>query len=189
LTVAAFLEAVAAAEPAPGGGAAAATTAALGASLVAMAARFSRSQRDDADSIAARADSLRERALALADEDAVAYTGVLEAYRLPKEVDGRHEQIKNALERACEVPLEIAEGAADIATLAADIGAWGNPNLAGDAATAAHLAVAATRSATGLALINARLGDLGPGPVKRADDLAGVAAAVAAGVAGRLTGG
>jgi formiminotetrahydrofolate cyclodeaminase len=179
LSVAAFLEAVAAPEPAPGGGAAAATTAALGAGLVAMAARLSRAHAGDADEIAVRADALRKRALALADDDATAYTAVLEAYRLPEDAAGRRERIKNALARACEVPLEIAEGAADVAALAADIGARGNPNLVGDAATAAHLAVAATRSAARLALINARLGDLGPEPVERAGDLEAAAAAAA----------
>jgi methenyltetrahydrofolate cyclohydrolase len=177
LTVAAFAEAVAAPEPAPGGGAAAAATAALGAALVAMAARFSRSQLDDADEIAARADSLRERALELADEDAAAYAGVLTAFRLPKDADGRRERVKDALQRACEVPREVAEGAAEVATLAAGVGARGNPNLAGDAATAAHLAVAATRSTLDLVLINARLGDLGTEPVKRAGNLMAVAEA------------
>jgi formiminotetrahydrofolate cyclodeaminase len=184
LTVAAFLDAVAAPEPAPGGGGAAATATALGAALVAMAARFSHTHTGAAEEIAARADSLRERALALADEDAAAYTRVLEAYRIPKDTGGRREQIKDALRRACQVPLEIAEGAAEVATLAADIGTRGNPNLMGDAATAVHLAVAATRSATGLALINARLGDLGPEPVKRADDLVAIAETAAERLAG-----
>jgi methenyltetrahydrofolate cyclohydrolase len=177
LTLAAFAEAVAAPEPAPGGGAAAAAAAALGAGLVAMAARFSRSRIDDADRIAARADALRERALALADEDAAAYAAVLEAYRLPKDTDGRRGRIGIALKRACEVPIAIAEGAAEVATLAADVGERGNPNLAGDAATAVHLTAAATRSAARLVRINARLGDLGPEPVARADDLTGVAEA------------
>jgi formiminotetrahydrofolate cyclodeaminase len=184
LTVGAFLAAVAAPEPAPGGGGAAAVTTALGAGLVAMAARFSRSRIGDADEIAVRADALRERALALADDDAAAYLRVLEAYRLPKDAGGRSERIKDALEHACAVPLQIAEGAAEVATLAADIGTRGNPNLTGDAATAAHLAVAATRSATGLALINVRLGDLGPGPVERAGDLVAAAEAAAARLAG-----
>jgi formiminotetrahydrofolate cyclodeaminase len=182
MTVAAFLAAVAAPEPAPGGGAAAATTAAMAAGLVAMAARLSRSVRHDAGEIAVRADALRERALALADDDAAAYARVLETYRLPKDAYGRREQLKTALERACEVPLEIAEGAADVAGLAADIGVRGNPNLVGDAATGAHLAVAAARSAAGLVRINARLGGLGPEPGKRANDLV----TVAEGAIGRL---
>jgi methenyltetrahydrofolate cyclohydrolase len=185
LTVAAFLDAVAAPRPAPGGGVAAATTTALAAGLVAMAARFSRSHlgdADEADAIAARADSLRVRALALADQDATVYASVLAAYRLPKDTEDRRERIRAALRRACEVPLEIATGAAEVATLAADVGARGNPNLTGDAATAVHLAVAAVRAATGLARINARLGDLGSEPVERA---AGLAAAAEA-AAGRL---
>lgn len=189
LTVAAFLDAVAAPEPAPGGGVAAATTTALAAGLVAMAARFSHSRVGDADEIAERADALRERALTLADEDAAAYAGVLAAYRLPRAAEDRREQIKDALERACEVPLQIAEVAAEVATLAADIGARGNPNLTGDAATGAQLAVAAVRSATGLVLINAGHGDLGPRPVERAGHLVAVAETVAEATADGLASG
>ena len=65
-----FLERLASAEPAPGGGSAAAVTAAVAAGLVAMAARLSDGRLDDADAIAATADGLRRRALALADDDA-----------------------------------------------------------------------------------------------------------------------
>ncbi|WP_395106358.1 cyclodeaminase/cyclohydrolase family protein [Actinomadura sp. SCN-SB] len=168
MTVAGWLDAVAAAEPAPGGGGAAAFTAALGAALVAMAARFAPASYGRAGDIAARADALRERALTLAEEDATAYRAVLEAYRLPKDTEGRRDRIGKALARACEVPLEIAEGAAEVAALGADIGEHGNPNLIGDAATGVHLAVAAVRSAAGLVRINARLGDLGTGPGDRA---------------------
>lgn len=182
LTVAAFAEAVAARESAPGGGAAAAVTAALGAGLVAMASRFSRLA--DADEIAARADVLRERGLTLADNDVAAYADVLAAYRLPKEAGGRRERIEDALRRACQVPLEIADAAAEVAELAADVAARGNPNLTGDAATAGHLAVAATRSAAGLVRINARLGDLGPEPVVRADALVAVAESATGRIAG-----
>jgi formiminotetrahydrofolate cyclodeaminase len=173
LSVAAWLQAVAAPEPTPGGGGAAAFTAALSAALVAMAARFSRA--DDADEIAARADELRERVLALADEDALAYRAVLASYRLPHDTEGRRDRIKQTLRRASDVPLEIAGGAAEVAVLGADIGERGNPNLAGDAATAVHLAVAAARSAAELILINTRLGGLDPGPGERAAALVGTA--------------
>lgn len=147
-----------------------------------MAARFSRGHIDEAERIAGRADSLRERALALADDDVAVYADVLAAYRLPKDAGGRREQIRDALERACRVPLEIADAAAEIAALAADVAARGNPNLNGDAVTATHLAAAAARSATALVLINARLGDLGPEPVERA----GASSAAAETAVGRL---
>lgn len=161
LTLAAWLDAVAAPTPTPGGGGAAATTTALAAALVAMAARIAR-DADGAPEIAERVDAIRGRALELAVEDAAAYTRVLGAYRLPEGSPGRWEQITTALEEASCVPLEIAESAAEVARLAADIAERGKDALLGDAATAAHLAVAAARSAAGLVAINARYGELGP---------------------------
>jgi methenyltetrahydrofolate cyclohydrolase len=157
-----FLELLAAREPAPGGGAAAAVTGALAAGLVAMAARFSDAQLPAAADVARQADDLRARAAALADQDAAAYGAVLGAYRLPRDGDGaqRRERITAALYRAATVPLEIAEIAAQVAGLAAGLAEAGNPNLRGDAITAAHLAEASARSAAALVDINVRLGGL-----------------------------
>ena len=157
-----FLDQVAARTPTPGGGGAAAVTAALAAGLVAMVARFSAAQLPAADSLAGRADQLRERAAALADQDAAAYRAVLGAYRLPPAGDSseRRERIATALHEATTTPLEIAEIAAHLAGLAADLAAQGNPNLRGDATVAAYLAEASARGAAALVRINVDLGDL-----------------------------
>src|SRR3712207_6520034 len=89
-TVETFLAQLAARVPAPGGGATAALHAAQAAALVAMVARYSDSPRyaDHAEefaTITATADRLRDNALALAAEDAAAFTAVTEAYGLPKD--------------------------------------------------------------------------------------------------------
>ena len=59
-----------------------------------------------------------------------------------------------ALVRAAEVPLAIAEAAADVAELAALAAADGAPHLRPDATAAAALAEAAIRAATHLVEIN-----------------------------------
>lgn len=146
--------------PAPGGGGASAVTAALAAGLVAMAARFSAAQLPGAGDTAAQADRLRRRVAGLADEDATAYQAVLDAYALPRAAAGRRERIRDALHGAAAVPLEIAEVAAQVGQLATGVAAGGNPNLRGDAVTAAYLAEASARSAAALVDINARLGGL-----------------------------
>lgn len=161
--LAAFLERLASAEPAPTGGAAAACTAAMAAGLVAMAARLSGGRLEDADAIAARADGLWRRALALADEDAAAYGRVLAAYRRPRDGDpeGRRREIRSALEAATAVPLAVADLAAEVAVLGARLAATGNPNLEGDANAAVELGRSATRAAARLVQINADQGQLG----------------------------
>jgi len=153
---------VAAREPTPGGGGVAAVTAALAAGLVGMAARFSAAQLPAAADLADRADQLRGRAAALADRDAAAYQAVLAAYRRPKDGagGGRRPRIKAALHEATATPLEIAEVAARVAELAADVAAGGNPNLRGDATVAAHLAVASAQGAAALVGINTAQGGL-----------------------------
>ena len=158
-----FLERLASAEPAPTGGAAAAVTAAMAAGLVAMAARLSGGRLEDADALAARADGLWRRALALADEDAAAYGRVLAAYRRPpdKDPDGRRREIRAALEAATAVPLAVADLAAEAAVLGARLAAAGNPNLEGDANAAVELGRAATRAAARLVHLNTDQGALG----------------------------
>jgi methenyltetrahydrofolate cyclohydrolase len=159
LPVGAFLDQVAARTPAPGGGGAAAVTAALAAGLAAMAARFSAAQLPEAGDLAMRADELRAQVAGLADADADAYRGVLDAYALPRDDAGRRQRVRDALRGAAAVPLEVAEVAAQVAGIAAGLAASGNPNLRGDAVTAAQLAAAAARSAACLVQINVGGGD------------------------------
>lgn len=175
-----FLDQVAAHTSAPGGGGAAAITAALAAGLVAMAARFSAAQLPDADDLAARADQLRCRAAQLVDEDAQAYGAVLDAFALPRDKAGeRDRRIRDALERAAAVPLQMTEIAAQAAVMAARVAGAGNPNLRGDSMSAAILAAASARSAACLVDINVALGGLSNDlSARAAQDVATAQAAV-----------
>jgi formiminotetrahydrofolate cyclodeaminase len=150
-----LLDTIAAETPAPGGGSVAAFVTEMAASLAAMAARFAHDW-DGAAGAVAQAEILRHRAAPLALEDAVAYENVLTAMRMPKELEPevRNTLIGETLSRAADAPLQIAETAADVAELAAEIAVCGNPSLRGDAAAAAILATSAARVAANLVEIN-----------------------------------
>ncbi|HEV2743414.1 MAG TPA: cyclodeaminase/cyclohydrolase family protein, partial [Rubrobacter sp.] len=135
-----FLDLVASREPAPGGGASAAVAVALAAALTAMAARFSTEHLADAEGLAARADGLRDEVVPLARADAAAYGRVLDAQQAPRDdEEARRRKIRDALTRAADVPLSVAGIGAEVAGLAARLAEEGNPNLRGDAVTAAVL--------------------------------------------------
>jgi methenyltetrahydrofolate cyclohydrolase len=155
-TLGGFLDEVSAETPAPGGGSAAAVVVSMAAGLVAMVARISRQQWDGAGGAVAQAEALRARVTPLAQEDAEAYETVLTALRMPKDLEPevRNNLIGDALSRAADVPLRIAEAASDVAELAADAAECGNPNLRGDATAAAILAEAAARVSANLVAIN-----------------------------------
>jgi formiminotetrahydrofolate cyclodeaminase len=118
-----LLDRLAAKQPTPGGGGAAAITAAMAAGLLGMAARFSTAQLIDSAGRAADADRVRTQVAALAEQDAEAYQAVLAAFALPRQPDPqvRRGQIRRSLERAAQVPAQIAEIASDIATEAIEL--------------------------------------------------------------------
>jgi methenyltetrahydrofolate cyclohydrolase len=70
----------------------------------------------------------------------------------------RDETIRRALVRAAEVPLRIADEAANAATLAASVAERGSQAVRGDAAVAALLSAAAARAAANLVAINLAAG-------------------------------
>jgi methenyltetrahydrofolate cyclohydrolase len=173
-----FVDMVASREPAPGGGASAAVAVALAAALTAMAARFSADHLADAETIADRAEELRNRVMPLAQADAAAYGRVLDAYRTPRDDDEkRRRRIREALSEAADVPLSIAEVGVEVAGNAARLVEEGNPNLRGDAMTAAALAKAGVRAAATLVEINVSAGGADDDRLSRVDQLLATMAA------------
>jgi formiminotetrahydrofolate cyclodeaminase len=172
-TVGEFLEQLAAETPAPGGGSAAGIAVAMGAALIGMAARVS-DEWPEAPGVRVQADALRKRVAPLAQQDAKAYTDVLEARRK----GAGDEKLGKALTRAAAFPLQIAEAAADVAVLGAVVAEHGNPNARADAAAGAVLAEAGARAAAKLVEVN--LGTLEQDEwVLRAREFAAAAAAAA----------
>lgn len=166
-TVSTLLGLVASRDPAPGGGAVAGVSTALAAALAGMAARSSDAELDaEATAMAARADELRGEAVRLAQDDVDAYREFLARSREGGDDDRRLE----ALSCATDVPLAIAETAAEVAELAGLIVDQGNPRLRGDAIAGLVIAEAATRAAATLVGLNARYGgfeDDRPGEAER----------------------
>ena len=173
-----FVDMLASREPTPGGGASAAVAVALAAALTAMAARFSADHLADAETIADRAEELRNRVMPLAQADAAAYGRVLDAYRTPRDDDEkRRRRIREALSEAADVPLSIAEVGVEVAGNAARLVEEGNPNLRGDAVTAAALAKAGVRAAATLVEINVSAGGADDDRLSRVDQLLATMAA------------
>jgi formiminotetrahydrofolate cyclodeaminase len=136
-TVRSYLDALGARTPAPASGSGAALTGAIAAALAELAARFS----DDGET-AERLVELRARLSALADEDAEAYTAFMQT---------RSDADRS---RTIDVPLAMAEAASEVAILARNLAAHGNPRVAGDAEAGAELAAAVTRVGARLVEIN-----------------------------------
>lgn len=152
-----FLEALAAGTATPGGGSAAAYAAAAGAGLVAMVARLTLGKKKYADvegamqTVLERAETLREELTQAVTEDAQAFTGVMQAFRMPKdspeEQEKRSAAIQEATLGAARVPLSVASKALEVLELAVQVVEQGNLNAISDGASAAALARAAMASA------------------------------------------
>lgn len=158
-----FLARLGSAEPTPGGGSVSALTGALAAALGAMVCRLTigkpRYAEHEAAMRAALADldRLQAELTRLIDDDIAAYEQLAAAYRLPKEPpEPREAALREALQPATEVPLRIAEAAAEVLDGLPPVVRHGSKLACSDAGMAALLAAAAIRSAALNVWINLR---------------------------------
>jgi formiminotetrahydrofolate cyclodeaminase len=164
LTLSAFAEQLASAEPVPGGGSASAVAGALAASLVAMVARLSldrpkyEAYRSSNERGLALADAARVRLMTLADDDARAYARFSAARKLPRETaDERaaRESATNVAARlASDVPLAVVRECAQLLQAIASLAGRSNLNAASDLEVAARLSAAAAHGASANVMIN-----------------------------------
>src|SRR5262245_31745489 len=172
-----LLETLAGEDPAPGGGSAAAIVVAMAAGLVAKVARASHGYWPEAGGVIGQAEAFRARVAPLAQADAEAYHDALSALRGREELAERYrdQQLRAALERSAQIPLQIAEAGSDLACLAALLVENGNPEVRADAAAAAILAECGARVAA--QLVETNLGATEDDPrVRHAQSLVEVAA-------------
>jgi formiminotetrahydrofolate cyclodeaminase len=155
-----FLERLGTGKPAPGSGSASALTVAFAAGLVAMVARRSTDSWEESGGVAAQALALQARAAPLALADAQVWEQALEA--LETAGDGTstpNGELEQKLDLSAAVPLQIAEAAADTASLAALAAEFGEGAYRPDAAAAAVLAAAGARAAAHLVAVNLAVSD------------------------------
>ncbi|MEP6680211.1 MAG: cyclodeaminase/cyclohydrolase family protein [Chloroflexota bacterium] len=147
--------------PTPGGGSAAALVGAMAAALVEMVGALTGDRTaggvEAVREIGAAAAVRRSELLELAELDAFADQAVITARRLPRETEAeradRAERVAEATREATRIPLQVAETAAGVLTLAHRLAPIGNPHAVSDVGVAAQLASASVRGA----LLNVRI--------------------------------
>jgi glutamate formiminotransferase/formiminotetrahydrofolate cyclodeaminase len=108
----------------------------------------------------ARLAQLREELKSAIDADAESYNVVMKAYKAVKESPDGGRTIADALRHATSVPLGVAESAAEVQQIVANLRPITNPNMSSDLTTATALAKAALQGA--LANVEINLGSLNP---------------------------
>ena len=148
-----YLDDAASKKPAPGGGSVSACAGALGAALVGMVCNLTRGREKFADveteivTLVEASEAARARLEQLLQEDTTAYSGVIAAYKMPKETAeeqaARTAAIQAGLIVAADVPLEICRVAVEVCRLAKVAAGIGNPQAVTDAGIGAILGEAA----------------------------------------------
>ncbi len=158
-TIKTFLEKMADSSPTPGGGTAAAFAGSLASALSEMVCNLTigkekyKDVEDDIKEEREKCIEYRKKLTVLMDEDAHAFDTVMEAFRIPKENEGRKKAIQEAYKRAASVPFTTAECCLKVVESARKIAEKGNRNSITDAASSAVLANAAFHAA----LFNVRI--------------------------------
>lgn len=156
-TIVEFLDATASCEPVPGGGSIAAQSGATAAALVEMVANLTIGRKnfeavdEEMKEIAHKASQLRPELVKAIDQDAEAFKGVMEAYKLRKNTDEektvRKEQIQVSMKLAATVPLTVARMSQEIICLSREVVKKGNKNAVTDGLVSALMARTAALSA------------------------------------------
>ena len=159
MTLTVLLDAFASNEPTPGGGSASALAAATGASLLIMAATIPKTRSGapeetaDLAATAVRLRPIRDRLIALIDQDSDAYANVIAAFRFPRttaeEQARRRDAIVAATHVATEVPLETMRTSRQALRSAVIVAENGARAASSDIATAVELLLAAVRGSGG----------------------------------------
>lgn len=156
VTISEWLGSLAAKVPTPGGGAVAALSAAIAAAQLSMVVAYTTGKEweDRAErmkELEKELETFRAEALALVQEDEIAFSGVSEAYQLPKTDDEekfiRKTTIQQALSLATIPPTKTAQLAIRLLDIATELAASGNPGVISDVAVGASMARSALESA------------------------------------------
>lgn len=163
-TLEAFLQELSSKAPVPGGGGASALVGALCAALTHMVGALTVGKpkyapvEDEMNDLLAKTEAIRERFLALMDEDAAAFEPLAQAYRLPKSTPEEQAQkahvMEQALKSAVQPPLAIMETCAEAFSLITLAAEKGSVVAVSDAGVAASFCRAALEGASLNVFIN-----------------------------------
>ena len=161
-----FVNETASDSAAPGGGSISALTGAMGAALGTMGANLSAIKKGWEDRLeefspwAAEGQQLKDKLVALVDEDTRAFDAIMSAFGLPKDtpeqVAERKQAIQDASKYATEVPFRTMQTAFDCLPLLKQMAEHGNPNSLSDVGVGALCIKTAVRGAWLNVLINAQ---------------------------------
>lgn len=166
MSVKSFANETAADSPAPGGGSVAAAVGAFGVALGTMVANLSASKRGweertaEFSPWAEKGQQLKDKMLALVDEDTRAFNTIMTAFGLPKDTEEQKSARKAAIQQASKyatvVPFRTLETAVDAIPLIQEMINKGNPNSLSDAGVGAACLLTAMQGAWMNVLINAQ---------------------------------
>lgn len=163
MTVAGFIEELASDSPAPGGGSVSALNGAIAAALTSMVGNLTIGKKKYADveeemrEIVSRVSEIQKELLEAVDKDSDAFNVVFAAFKWPKETEeekeARSAEIQRGTKIAADVPMMVAEKAAELMPLIEKVIMKGNQNSITDACCA----MMACRYAVIGALLNVRI--------------------------------
>lgn len=163
MTVAGFIDELASDSPAPGGGSVSALNGAIAAALTSMVGNLTIGKKKYADveeemrKIVSRVSEIQKELLEAVDKDSDAFNVVFAAFKWPKETEeekeARSAEIQRGTKIAADVPMRVAEKAAELMPLIEKVIMKGNQNSITDACCA----MMACRYAVIGALLNVRI--------------------------------
>ena len=161
-----FADETASESPAPGGGSVAAAVGAFGVALGTMVANLSAAKRGweertaEFSPWAEKGQQLKDKLLALVDEDTRAFNAIMSAFGLPKDTEEQKTERKAAIQKASqyatEVPFRTLQTAFEAIPLMKEMTDKGNPNSLSDAGVGAACLLTAMQGAWMNVLINAQ---------------------------------
>lgn len=163
MTVAGFIDELASDSPAPGGGSVSALNGAIAAALTSMVGNLTIGKKKYANveeemrEIVSRVSEIQKELLDAVDKDSDAFNVVFAAFKWPKETEeekeARSAEIQRGTKIAADVPMRVAEKAAELMPLIEKVIMEGNQNSITDACCA----MMACRYAVIGALLNVRI--------------------------------
>lgn len=152
-----FLIELASDSPAPGGGSAAAVSGALGAALISMVCRLTIDKKGyeavqtEIKAALDKSDDLYKKFTSLIDEDTKAFSGVMNALKMPKATPDEKEKrtviLQKAFKEAADAPYHIGVACLETVNLAQEVVNTVNTNVISDIGVASQLAYAGLESA------------------------------------------